>query len=649
MKYIYILEDDPKSQQQLLDSLRKTDPQAQVRFYNSLETFKTWLALAVKEGQKALFQGGEKLESDPNPMSTSWDPSDELLLLISKDEWLGSKYLALIKKTIETFVRKSICTKEDPTRMIITAFENPDFDIQLVEDPVITNVLFKPFDELILNQLLHFAMQGHHPPSQSFVHKVQTTKEVEMTKEIEMEAVGDIGFVTKSPKEIKTSQISKYYGEAFKSKGRTHVMARCIACEPHPEFPNEFRVWFSFFGIPSWQISDIRRNMVMKNEAEYSGKTPFSPSPLQKEWIILDSDKERITKYKKILETVAEAQIKVFSSFETFYFQTDPSGAEGSRKEKAWLDVDKITLHLNAKGDAVLKILPEDQEKKKIFGDPFVEFQKSSFHSKLHESSLATLKSWIAAGAANQELLVVHNQGQFFTLKVVSFKKAGEGPKAIFEIELAEPSAPERASWFQAKFPTPQSAHAILIAEDYLHAEKLSFWEEFVKAAKSKGQEPRFIALYKQAPDEGFSRKLNWIEDIFENGNDAPYIERKLGWRGAYDLASQKTGSSAYLHSSKESIRVANPVAVAELSEAGLIMNYYRPLELGVFRKFVLSTTSETFSEYLATCNYSAEHPTEKELFQAHFVFFGITDGHLKSIRVWILENYVQSKQEEGS
>jgi hypothetical protein len=649
MKYIYVLEDDSKLQRQLLESLQKSEPQAQIRFFNSLEAFQLWLAIAVKEGQKSLYQGGAKLEGDTNQTAMSWDPTDELLLLITKEEWLGSRYLHLIKKTIESFIRKNICTKEDPTRVVITAYEGPDFDFKLVEDPIINNVLFKPFDDLILSQLMHFAIKGHHVPSQSFVHKVQTTQEVEMTKEVHMEAVGDIGFVTKSPREIKTHQISKYYGDVFKSKGRTHVMGRCIACEPHPELPGEFRVWFSFFGIPSWQISDIRKNMVMRNEVEYSGDTPFDSQTMKLDWVILDSDKERVVKFKKILTNVADAQVRVFTNFETFYFQSDPHGTEGKRKEAPWKDTDKLTLHLNVRGENILRVLPQDQEKKKIFGEPFAEFKKSSFHSKLHEASVATLKSWIAAGVADQELLVVHNQGHFYTMKAVSFEKKTIEKETFIELVLTEPSPAERTKWVTAKFPTPQSAHAILISEEFLYEERLGFWEEFAKNASVNGPGPRFFALYKQVPDEKLVRRFGWLEDIYENGNDAPYIERKLNWRASNTLVPKEAGSSAYLRKCKESVRVANPVSIAELSEASLTMNYSRAIKVGAFRKFVLSKTAETFNEYRATCNYAVEHPTEKGQFQIHFVFFGLTDGHLKSIRVWILDNYVQSKQEENT
>jgi hypothetical protein len=642
-----VLEDDAKLRQEIDDAIRKTDTQSQIRYFNSLEDFQKWIMIAVSVGQQALFQGGQKLSTDPNQITASGDVTDELLLLISKEEWLGSRYVKLIRKTIETFIRKSICTKEDPTRIVITAFESHEFDFKLVEDPVITNIIFKPFDQLILQQQLHFALKGHHKASEAFVHNVQTEQQVEMTKEVQMEAVGDVGFVTRSPRPIDVGQISKYYGDVFKSTGRTHIMGRCIACEPHPEMTGQFRVWFSYFGLPSTQISDIRKAMVKRNEIEFSANAPFQPQRLQMDWIILDPHKDRVAKYKKILHNVAEAQIKVFSSFDEFVFQSDPLTMENSRKEAPWTDSEKITLHIDQKCEKVLKILPEAQESKKIFGESFKDFGKASFLSKLIELSQHTLKHWAIAGSADHELLVFKNAGQFFTVKVSSFVKHKSPTETYFEIELCVPSSIEKTAWMEQKFPTLHMAHAILISEEFMSEERLAYWEEFVRIAKEKGGSPRFMGLYHVAPDEKFTRKLHWMEEIFEDDNDAPYVERKLKWQcGKRDVTE---GHTVFINSCNELIRVANPVDVAELSEAALTLNYRRAIDPGEFRKFVLSRTGETYQEYRAVCNYSVEHPSEKDMFQSHFVFFGITDGHLKYIRIWILENFVQSKQEEGA
>ncbi|MFN9067404.1 MAG: hypothetical protein ACK5V3_09260, partial [Bdellovibrionales bacterium] len=240
MKYVYVLEDEIKLNEQIYAALRNSEPDAEIRFFKSMEQFHSWIGQAVRSGNASLFEGGQRLANDSKPLLLGPEADDHLLLLISKDEWLGSRHMALVRKTRDMFIRKKICTSEDPTRLVITTFENPNFDIKLAEERIICNVLYKPFDELILKQLLHFALKGHHPSSESFVHVVQVKHEVEMTKEASLEAVGDVGFVTRSPRSIEVGKIAKYYGEVFRGRGRAHVMARCMACEPHPEFQYEF-------------------------------------------------------------------------------------------------------------------------------------------------------------------------------------------------------------------------------------------------------------------------------------------------------------------------------------------------------------------------------------------------------------------------
>jgi hypothetical protein len=649
MKYIYVLEDDPKLQGQLYEAIRKTEPASQVRFFSSLEAFQKWIVVALQDGQASLFRGGEKCDLDLNPLSSAVDPSDELTLLISKDEWLGSRYLPLLKKTVQSFIRKKICSESDPTRLVLTAFEGPDFDLRQIMDPAISNIFFKPFDPLILDQQLHYALKGHHPPSQAFVHKVQTSEEVEMTKEAHLEAVGDVGFVTRSPREIQVGQVSKYYGDAFRATGRIHVMARCLGSEKHPDIEGEFRVWFSYFGIPSSQISEIRRNLAKKNEPGFGSQLKVKPQKNETDWVILDPDRDRVTKYKKLAEDLFKARVQVFKSFESFFFQSDPIAKENAQKEKAWADFEKITLRFDPTGEFLKEVLPEGVAAKKLFGESWAAFKKHSFFSRLHEKSISIWRQAVSNGKWNiQELLLVQNAGFFFTVQPQNLKKVTLGKDTFLEVELAEPPIHIRMNWYQKNFKSPFEAGTFLIAEEYLNEEKLPFWLEYLAQAQKKSSETRYLALFSKQPDEKFIRQLGWITDVFDETNESAYIERKLAWLGGSPKALAEQSEAPFLRDGKELIRVANPVEVAELSEAGLVINYYREIEVGAYRKFVFARRGESFIEDLAVCNFSVVHPTEKELFQCHFVFFGSTDDQLKSIRLWILENYVQSKQEEG-
>ena len=46
--------------------------------------------------------------------------------------------------------------------------------------------------------------------------------------------------------------------------------------------------------------------------------------------------------------------------------------------------------------------------------------------------------------------------------------------------------------------------------------------------------------------------------------------------------------NSGFKFSKKEKFEVGNPVQVTEISEAGLVMNYYRAITIGSFRRFIL-------------------------------------------------------------
>jgi hypothetical protein len=93
-----------------------------------------------------------------------------------------------------------------------------------------------------------------------------------------------------------------------------------------------------------------------------------------------------------------------------------------------------------------------------------------------------------------------------------------------------------------------------------------------------------------------------------------------------------------------------NPVTVNEISEAGFVMQYYRSVAVGSFREIILWQPYEIGApELLATCNYCEENPAQKGSYNCHFVFFGISDHLLKRIRVWIRDNYILSKEGQGS
>ena len=284
MKFVYILEKEVRFINEILESLQKIDPKLEVRIFPELESFAKWIQLLAKEGTKAIAKGGikpvdfgglradliNKAESAVGAAAESVNPTDtdQLVLLISDNNILGSQHLDLLRKTQSMFVQKGICTKVDPTAIVISAYDNPGFDIEMVEDRIINNVIFKPFDKMILLQHLIFAISGRHPPTDNTLHNMKTTAIIEMLKDVEVEAYSDIGFITLSSRPLPLGAVSKYYSDFFKSGKTRNAFARCALCEPHPTKPDFFRSAFIFFGVEPEQLVDFRKNTPSENELE---------------------------------------------------------------------------------------------------------------------------------------------------------------------------------------------------------------------------------------------------------------------------------------------------------------------------------------------------------------------------------------------
>src|SRR3954471_15028751 len=116
MKYVYILENDPKAIQEILEALEKIDPKLKPRIFYSLRQFANWIQKLTKIGKKAIAQGGAAPGGHPDIQFTGvtegeGDDDDELLCLISSDDIFGSSNLPLMKKTQALFIQKGLCKK----------------------------------------------------------------------------------------------------------------------------------------------------------------------------------------------------------------------------------------------------------------------------------------------------------------------------------------------------------------------------------------------------------------------------------------------------------------------------------------------------------------------------------------------------------
>ncbi|QDK38096.1 hypothetical protein [Bdellovibrio sp. NC01] len=531
MKFIYVLEDDVRIQKDLFDTLKSIDPKLHIRFFTNLAEFHEWLKVAVHEGPKALANGGQRFSADDSehlePASTH-----ELRLIIAKNEFLGTQNMGLVRRARDFFMRKKMCSEHEPTALILTAFDSPNFDIKLAEDRIINNVIYKPFDKLILKQDLEYALTGRHPlSSSSTVATIKINATIEMLKEVSIESLSEVGFTTVNNHEIALGALTKYYSEAFKADSKKSVYAYCKSCKELNE--KEFLCDFHFFAADNLQISQIRKHILQAKNHENAGfqNTHSGPARI----LIMDED---------------------------------------------------VPLGLD-------------------------------------------LKIFLTDRFANSEVYVYTNFGQLLS-------------------DLADKDTPNRQQ-------LPLNFDFVFANYELFEIEKQKRWDQISDYLKERhkraGQEMKelpslFMISRKKVPLDEIREIGKWTKDIFFTPLDKGYIAKKL--TNEQSRFANKIPVTIASLKELSVLKVANPVEISQISEAGLVMKYYRAISVGAFREFILWRPEETETpEIIGTVNYTEEDRGGKEFFHNHFVFFGMKDHYLKHIRLWLREAYIKQKEKE--
>lgn len=527
MKFIYILEDDERTQKDLFETLKNIDPKLAIRFFHSLAEFHEWLKISVSEGAMALATGGKPYREDTGPPIEP-SSSHELRLVIAKNEFMGIQNIGLIKRARDFFLRKKMCSAQEPTALILTAFDSPDFDISLAEERIINNVIFKPFDKLILRQHLEYALTGHHPVTSTAVASMQINSTIEMLKEVSLNSISEVGFTTVNNHAIRIGALTKYYSDSFTTDSKKSLLAYCHSCKELG--PEQYLCEFLFFGADNQQVSQIRRN-ILQNKSHTTEAIQQS-SDLKKRILIMDED---------------------------------------------------VPLSL-------------DQ------------------------------KTFLSERFSNSEVYTYSNYGQLLA-------------------DLADKDTPNRQM-------LPVEFDIIFTNYELFEIEKQKKWEQLQQYLKDRCKahqtemtvppELYFISKKRLQIDEVKSLS-SWVKEIFFTPLDKTYISKKLLKTHA-DLGNKAEVAIAH-QKDNNPLKVANPVEITQISEAGLILKYYRQMSIGAFREFILWRPEELETpEIIGTVNYTEKDKGGGDHYLNHFVFFGMKDYYLKHIRLWLREAYIKNK-----
>jgi hypothetical protein len=657
MKYVYVLEDDPRFQKEIWEAIQAIDPQLQVRFFNALAEFFDWLKDLGNSGPEAIFRGGKKSEFDTAPPGTS-EADAQLVAIISKIEFLGPRQLPLMKKTREFFIAKGVCTAEDPTAVVLTTFVASDFNPHELEDRLLNNVILKPFDRLILIQHLTFAIDGRHPASKYTIANQKTDTTIEMVKSIDMMALSEVGFITKSDRAIDHSAgVSKYYSDHFKVELKNSVYAKPWQSLKKENLVENFHCFFHYYGLNPSQIGALRRKIrAEKNDPQWNWNVDPSLQNFKKRpfgvVMIEENDGHAAELADLLRKRIPEVHLTTYKSYISFCEDFDPEllGDEASKTESqpAFPKDVNLTFVFDWTGQILVEVEKSVKDPVQILGiqDATISGNKNLWIQSLTPEMVNVWKDCVANNA--QKVIQFQTGLHKFLIRPTFFEK--DLAKKQVRIKFYELSPAEKAEFKKGQTKAPKVTDLVLMSHRYMNPENTDKWtaisQSFEKRSAANGDslKPHLMILTSKDYSDVEMRQFgSFAADIFYRPVDRVYTLQKLKLffpeinfgKDPVQFQTLKSNSKLY---------AANPVVINQISEAGLVMQYNRALEPGTFREFILWQAYElAAAKIVGTCNYS-EPGSEKGSFNNHFVFFGIGDNFLKSIRIWIRDNYILSK-----
>jgi hypothetical protein len=711
MKYAFVIDDDPKIYEEVKEALAEVDPQLNVRHYVSLEAFVQWIRTVVEKGKPKPAQSapatpaqqtpeasappataeataaetpvasapteasssGAAPNATPNatsaPSATATAPATEskeeenveLRLIVIKSEFLKHKGFDLLKKTREYFIQRGICTKEDPTAYIVTAFEADHFDYSKYENQVVSNIIFKPFDKLILRAHLRVAMAGSKIEKGGDLYVQKTSKlNIELLKEAPMISLNETGFVTSSDRELPLGAITKYYGKIFQSGKFSSVYAKLSK-----QVKTSDKVWhchFVFFNIQPAQSSIVRR--AVKADKKFKSVTLSSkqkPAGFRPHNFVFLSPKDTPNLEEPLRAGFQNVQTTVYNEYLNFLYEVDPleslAGGGGKTKEKP-MYAPQVKVFLDQKFSKVLGFEPAPTDTAVFLGQTAKALVEKDppFLNKIYNDDkvrwLDLIKNQMPPGKKPEVFRFRVGDDKLVFLKVTKlapFKHPKFGD--ILEFDVAEISDSEKKDFLSTLSQMPKQIDALFIDRIFLGETPNERWTPILNLMKERAG-PNGIKVFvltgQELRSEDILERKAPIDDIFNRPYDTPSAIRRV----VFDFPAlfPKEDIEISSHDMNDILKVAQAVPAVQVSESGLVIKYTRALPVGQFRTVVLWMPHEIgLPEFLVSCYGVEEVEENKEKFWlCHFIFFGVRDMSLKHVRRWLKEYYVTHKDAEG-
>lgn len=256
MSRVLLIDNEIKSTDEIKKILLGLDPQCAIEIYDSLQKF----------------------EKDASTGSSEFFKFNLIIIeyqLAKFNEWEAKITDLRTKVPAETV----IC---------FTAYEAPGVNRKNILNLAVFNLLYKPYDPLILKESLNMALKTSENLKEQIkpleMKAQPSTAYVGILKEVDILSICDLGFITQNDTKIPLNTFSKYYNKLFSHEKKQSIWAQCIQSEPVPGMADTFISKFHFVGIEAPVLMKLRKHLQEnKSQRVKTNVWSFADSKIQRQ------------------------------------------------------------------------------------------------------------------------------------------------------------------------------------------------------------------------------------------------------------------------------------------------------------------------------------------------------------------------------
>ncbi|MGE4131158.1 MAG: hypothetical protein AB7F86_05935 [Bdellovibrionales bacterium] len=620
---------------------------------------------------------GEAPPPEPVESETELRLFSEVHLIIYALDTIPGKASQWLTQTRQKLIQFKKKPADGNIRWIILKYEDDGISKLDLLHPALDDLIYLPLDRLVFLQKTEIILALPSLATPSFLFNQEVKLPIEISKIVKMDRLSDVAMGIRNPYPLKKLTPGQFYLTLPGEKNRIEIKGKVIRSEPHPEHPEQFLVYFSYFALPKVNLTQIRRTLskspsyksLLSDDREYVRHRPddlFATEESNRVFTvaIIDPDEQSGRPMAQFLaKDMDRLMIGWESSYSYFLHRVlSPGGSSDRNAEPPNVTNETdfytfpIALSVTSDEKKCLSVDPGPDEPDNFLGHHAMSLFSSPdrwwtiFQEQESKIVMEESIELAAKGREVQKVLIVNDVEN--KRRAISVKVTKSTVDHIVNVEFS-PAGLDAIMEKMTADQTSKSLDVMIVDTNFVPEDAYSWIEGLRTRALQLNliQKPEDLAFILVA-DGNPSRTEDW----FTNPNILAMLMKPVDHRQLLFLISEQLTNRNTLYNFHNlgwsepgiSVHLSKEVELESLSEFGARIRSKQKLVPGTVVYLRKSIYENAPNGCIAARVYVCKEHPDGEGYQVFLTYFGINEAFLKYARTWIRENYAQQKSKES-